>query len=497
MPVIEVVSSGYAGSNGQGSISVERAHSFSRPYLHKNLIIEFVLCMILLPPTFYVAHPKIGGYAFVLLLAVFLAYHTLRREPLAMLCLIVGASPMIALLRGTFMPFDTPVVLLGFSLGWAYLVSPTLFRDLWKRKDILYLMGACVVYWAFSYVRTQDYANNLRALELGLCAAMVFLLNSRRSYLATALVGTGICVITEGLMLAPYGDRLGMGYVPGMDWEIGNPILIGIPAALFVVLTLAEGGRWLLLENHPRWRVILGAGSAACLIFSTSRGSWILAIMGMAMLAIYDPQSRKAIGTSVAVGALALVALANTAALGSVIHYFNNATSADSTIEKRTTGRIDQWRAIPAILKDSPFIGVGPGSGRAASRSYANKGIIFHSLYLQVAAEMGFLGIGLLSILLFDVIQKDVMHFKKYREIVPLLGTIGFMMMGLSVSAIDLSGGLLLGIGLIGGCASNLWMIRGHALGTISALPPEVEADEESFAAISPEVISRRTESFR
>jgi O-antigen ligase len=477
MSVIHSVARAQAYASDHAEVSLEATRSFAVPKLNKGLLIEFLLCMAPLPPTFLVGIPKVGGYAFVLLLMLFLMYHSLRKEPYSVFCLIVGAGPLIALLRGTFMPFDTPVAILAISLAWAHLTSGE-FKSLWKRKDLLYLIAACGVYWLISFLRTHDYANNLRALELGFCAAIVFILNDRRSYLATALVGIGISTITMGLMLAPYGDRLGMGYVPGMDWSIGNPILIGIPAALFILLALAEGGRWLLLENHPFWRVILGGGCTACLLFSTSRGSWLLAIIGMIILAICDPQSRKVVGGSVAILVLTICALANTAAFSSVIHYFNNVASSDTTLEKKTTGRIDQWRALPAILEDSPFFGVGPGSGRDASREYANKGIIFHSLYLQVGAELGFFGLFLLAGLLIHLVARSIAHYKLYHEVVPMLGLAAFMLMGMSVSAIDMSGGLLIGLAFIAGSSSNMWLVRYQGGGRIVTLHEAVDTQQ-------------------
>jgi O-antigen ligase len=143
-----------------------------------------------------------------------------------------------------------------------------------------------------------------------------------------------------------------------------------------------------------------------------------------------------------------------------VQHYVNQTFSPDTSIEKRTTGRVDQWRAMPVILKMSPVWGVGPGNGRAASVAFAGKNIIFHSVYLQIAAETGMLGSVPLLILLVVVTRRCWAHFRMYHEVVPFIGIVSFMLLGMSVEGLEILGGTLLGVGLIGGNALNLWVVR-------------------------------------
>jgi len=179
-----------------------------------------------------------------------------------------------------------------------------------------------------------------------------------------------------------------------------------------------------------------------------------------------------------------IMALVNTPQFESVKHYYDNVASSDTSIEKKTTGRSEQWEALPLILQDSPFFGVGPGLGRAASWSYAHKGIIFHSLYLQIGAELGFAGLLVLGFFLFDIIRTDLAHLRAYREIAPFLGIVGFMLMGLSVSAIDMSGGLLLGMGMIGGNSANLWRIRARGFGRVRAIFGAPQSQVSSLKAL-------------
>jgi O-antigen ligase len=130
---------------------------------------------------------------------------------------------------------------------------------------------------------------------------------------------------------------------------------------------------------------------------------------------------------------------------------------------------------VPAILEASPIWGVGPGGGRAASVLYANKNIIFHSLYLQAAVEMGVAGMILLAVLLWSIVRRGMAHASHYGEIVPLLGAVSFMIMGVSVEALDIVGGMMLGIAFVGGNPSNLWRVRSQWAATVSRSPEQRE----------------------
>jgi O-antigen ligase len=326
-----------------------------------------------------------------------------------------------------------------------------------------YALAACILYWLLSFALTGDYARNLRTIEWALTASIVFMLGQRRSYLATALVGVGLSGIMIGITLLPFGDRLGMsGKVEGLQWGLGNPIVLGIPLALFILFCIAERGKWLGLENNQFWRVLFLVVAGCLLLLTTSRGSWFILLVGMIAIGTFDRLARIQMFYALGIFALLLMILPllNISRYANVQHYLAQTFSPDTSIEKRTTGRVDQWRALPAILSDSPVWGVGPGGGRAASLTYAHKNIIFHSLYLQVAAETGILGIPLLILLLGTTLTRAWIHFRKFGEIVPLLGIMSFIVMGLSVEGLDILGGTLLGVGLVGGNSADLWIVR-------------------------------------
>jgi O-antigen ligase len=297
----------------------------------------------------------------------------------------------------------------------------------------------------------------LRILELALSAASIVLLARYRSYLATALVGIGISTIAVGAGLSPYGDRLGMAEIG--EESLGNPISLGLPAALILILAVAYKGHWLLTETRPVARMALSMGVAATLLLSTSRGSWLVCIIGL--LVLFAGSRRRG---SIVLG-LAPIAIGGMLALASgrgtfVLDYLDKAISPDRSMAQRTTGRYRQWEAMPQILERSPLVGFGPGSGLETNQRFTGSRKAWHSLYLQVAVETGVIGIVLLVLLLGSLWWKAVRHWKTTHDVIPLVATFCFMTIAVSVSGMDAISGVFLGIAFLGRDLRNLYRVR-------------------------------------
>jgi len=134
--------------------------------------------------------------------------------------------------------------------------------------------------------------------------------------------------------------------------------------------------------------------------------------------------------------------------------------SPDTSMAVKTTGRIQQWTAFPSAFWDSPVWGFGPGMSRSVSLAYSGENLIFHSLFLQIGVELGLIGLAAVGFLFAMLIRTGVQHYLSYGEIVPLIGTLSFLMMGMSVTAFDPLGGTLLGVGLVACDTSKLRVVR-------------------------------------
>jgi len=250
-----------------------------------------------------------------------------------------------------------------------------------------------------------------------------------------------------------------------------------MPAALVLLLSIAEGGRWLLLDRNEVWRVLLSFVCGLFLVLSTSRGSWLVAAVGLALLVVFDRRARAAMLISSLSLALGVVALANSSRMQSAQHYLEKTTSSNKSAAEMTGGRSLQWQIFPSVLRASPVWGFGPGSGRAVAYAYSGVNLQWHSLYMQIGAELGVLGLTVLFVLLGSLICDDLAHFGRRHEIVPLLGVLSFMMYGLTVTGLDSVGGMLLGLGFIGGHRSNLWIVGTQCFRVAFGLPHAHESD--------------------
>jgi O-antigen ligase len=320
-----------------------------------------------------------------------------------------------------------------------------------------------------SYMYTGTYSSNMRMLELGFSAAAIFLLGSYRSYLATALAGIGLTAVAVGAGLSPYGHRLGMADIG--DRSMGNPISLGLPAALVLLMGLAHGGRWLLAEARPVFRSVLMMAVAVCLLLSTSRGSWLVTVIGFLVIFASTRQRRLSILLSlvplVIVGGLVLAS-----GRGEYIRmYLGRAIDPGQSMAERTTGRSKQWVALPEILAGSPVWGHGPGAGMETNIRYTGIHKAFHSLYLQVAVELGGIGIVLLTMLLGSLVARGVRHRRMTGDAVPLMGITCFMTIVVSVSGIDAISGVFLGLGFLAQDFTGMYVMRE----TVLAPDPRLE----------------------
>src|SRR5574340_478661 len=252
--------------------------------------------------------PVVAARYLFISLAAQLGYYILTRNRLGYVTALVSCIPEAMMLRDHFM-FNSMIVLLAGGLALWLVTAYDEFKSAWRSPAFSAFVAIAVLYWWISFLRTGNYTSNLRMLDLALAAASVLLLGRYRSYLSTALVGMALCTVAVGAGLSPYGDRLGMAEIG--ERSLGNPILIGLPAALALMMAIAHKGHWLLTESRPALRIALSMGVAGVLLLSTSRGSWLVAVVGLGALFV---GSRKR-GNIVL--ALAPIVLAGAVALAS------------------------------------------------------------------------------------------------------------------------------------------------------------------------------------
>jgi O-antigen ligase len=411
------------------------------------VLVETAICVLPGMAALPLGQPRLGARVFFGLLSLFLLCHVLQRDRYRFVTLIAGVIPAMMLLRVGFFYVSVVGFLAAGVIVWAAL-SPQRFSFLWKDRTVLALLSATSLYWAVSCLVSQTYEVNIRAIELSLSAVNIYLLAQSRRMLATALSAIFLSVLAIAVALLPFGGRLGQVSVG--DLSMGNPISLGLPAALILLLGVVDRGRWLLLPmpNARGWAVI--AAAASILALSTSRGSWLVAMAGFCALFLWSPRSRGVLAGLTAVLAAIVLLLLQTERGETVLRYMDKALSSERSAAQRTSGRSEQWEALPQMIADSPLIGFGPGSQRAVALRYTGIGRTMHSLYLQVIAETGLFGFGVLAAIVAAVVARAVRHRRVTGEAGPLVMIVCFVTIGVTVSAFDAISGVYLGLALSG-----------------------------------------------
>ena len=344
-----------------------------------------------------------AGLAFLLLVAADLTFG---------LCLfiLVAFAARFPALGGTDV---TIVKLLGGALALSWLATVAhpsagrrqLFAD---RPGLLALAVLLLAWIALSVVWAENVAaarlDVLRyALNVALLPIVYTAVRDRRdviAILATYVTGAVLSAI-YAIVTRPTGEEFAR--IDGLAGTANQ-----LASALVTALILA-GGLVIVFRRSPGPRALLLAGMAICLvgIFMTLSRAGLLALAA-ALLASVALAGRWRIGAALAVVAVALATFG----------YFSFAVP-DAARERVTTigsgtGRTDLWTVAERMIRDEPVTGVGIGNFRTSSIHYVlvEPGLIrrdeffierpqvAHNMYLQMAAELGLVGLALFVALL-------------------------------------------------------------------------------------------------
>jgi O-antigen ligase len=397
-----------------------------------------------------------AGICFFLVFLSLLSYRIFTKDPKGLMTTIIGCMPLLMLLRNALSYSSVEIILALAVLTW-FAYEPADLKRVFRDHVMVLFFIFVLLYWLVSFTRTGDYSSNLRAFELLLTALGIRLLGRYRSYLGTAFIGLAISAFSMGLALAHFGDRLGTAEVDGE--KVGNPISFGIPVALVFLLSLAERGRWLTLQDKTPLRFLINIAAGVLLLLSTSRGSWLAVTSSMTVLLI-GQRGRGKLLKYIGMVALVLTIWFNVADSATLDKYIFKTFNDSHYWSAETNARVAQWTTFPRAFADSPVWGFGPGSGKAVSIKYCGLSLIWHALYLHVAIECGLIGIGLLAWFLLTIIVRSIKYAMMTGELVPLLGIVSFMVVGCSIPAIDGASGLFLGCGLLSFETSRLFVRR-------------------------------------
>jgi O-antigen ligase len=223
---------------------------------------------------------------------------------------------------------------------------------------------------------------------------------------------------------------------PGFRTIVHGYLLASVVTSVYSLASghyIASGRLGGLFDPNYFAAELIPAIVIACLLFVTAgsaRARWLLAAVAAVDLAAFAlTQSRGGI-VGLAVALLLAVAVAGRArsrlvALVLVVaavglgyyfgykpaHVFQGTSRAG--LSGTTSGRLDEWRVALRVFSRHPVGGVGLGNYQVVEPSFATQTLnlttvrqivtdrlVVHNTYLQMAAELGFVGLGLFLALL-------------------------------------------------------------------------------------------------
>lgn len=163
--------------------------------------------------------------------------------------------------------------------------------------------------------------------------------------------------------------------------------------------------------SHGAMSVLLGVS----LVLTYSRGAWLIAAVMLPLAGVLSrPGSwssglRRGLAVAIGVGA-AVVLLVHAVPAGVTSNVVERAASiADPAADVSIQGRVHFWRSALAVFADHPLVGTGAGTFEAVHSAYQTDPRFYardpHNVYLQLAAEMGIVGLAAAAFFLVSLVR--------------------------------------------------------------------------------------------
>ena len=203
-----------------------------------------------------------------------------------------------------------------------------------------------------------------------------------------------------GLSESTWHDKEMFGDIEGrVVSTFENPNVL----AEYLIMIIPLCAAMFIITKHPKAKLALAfaaAASCGCLIYTWSRGAWLGFILGM--LIFFLMYHRNTL-TALLLGMLGVPFLPFVLP-NSIIQRF---ASIGDLRDTSTAYRVNIWKAVVDMVGDfwQTGVGVGEASFRPIYALYAFSGneIVAHShnLYLQIAVELGIVGLAVFIVMLF------------------------------------------------------------------------------------------------
>jgi O-antigen ligase len=258
----------------------------------------------------------------------------------------------------------------------------------------LLLFGCVSLLWAADTSQTRTGVE--RILLNAALLVVVYTAASTRSGFRTIVHGFLVGSVVTSLYSIGTGSNQRLAGIVDTDYFAAELIPAIMIACFLFVTTRSRRARWL-------YAGVAGVDLLA-FVLTQSRGGIVGLGVGLLTALVVAGRARARI--------LALILVLSAGALG---YYFGykpaHVLGGDTTrggLNGATSGRLDLWRIALLIFEGHPFGGVGLGNFQTVEPSYATQTLnltmvrqivqeqlVVHNTYLQMAADLGLVGLGL------------------------------------------------------------------------------------------------------
>jgi len=302
----------------------------------------------------------------------------------------------------------------------------------------------------------------LKALGYGLIVNLRFLL----FFIATWIVATkspilhkiwpkilllpAALVIFVGLLqrfILPYDVLKHFGYEPNtifpyedINHNIHYPRIMSTlrganPLGAYMTLIISCVAAFWLRAKKQRWLWgLFGVGAGAVLVLSYSRGAWagtLLSLLVLLWVSINNEKYRRImyvfLGALAVLGAILLLVLRNNSTFDNIVFHTQNGSAIKATSDQ---GHASAFKSGLHDFVHEP-LGRGPGTAGPASIYNNNKPRIAENYYIQIAQEIGWLGLALFLAINYSVARELWLRRKDILASILLASLVGIMAVNL------------------------------------------------------------------
>jgi putative inorganic carbon (HCO3(-)) transporter len=305
-------------------------------------------------------------------------------------------------------------------------------------------LSVVTAYWkTLAILETIEFAKILVAYLL-----IIGLVNSERRMRAFVWIYLVLIGWTAGSSLWGFFSGANRGFAMGIDRARGLALAWGHPNSLAMTLLAAVPFLYLLIPVERRRParlvlILIFALSLLTIMYTGSRAG-MLGVLVAAVALWWRTGRRPAMFVGIA------VALLCAALLMPYQYQMRMVSILDYQQDPSSLGRIDSWISGLHMFLDRPLLGVGPGNfgiahGLAYSSPWRPSWLEAHSIYIQLPAELGLVGLVWFAGILFVVARVN----RKTRQMLVAGGNVWSWHYRLAV-ALDISLVVLLFTGLFG-----------------------------------------------